>query len=71
MYRVIKSFEDLQDDNHKYNVGDVYPYDGKEVRDSRINELSTSKNKRGIPLIVKEERARRNTQSRQREKTLF
>lgn len=67
MYRVIKSFEDLKDRNHKYIIGDVYPHDGKEVSDSRIKELSTSKNKRGTPLIVEEEEIRRSRRPRQQE----
>lgn len=57
MYQVIKYFEDLQDGNHKYKVGDKYPRDGFEVLHSRIKELSTSANRQGVPLIeeIKEE----------------
>ena len=55
MYRVIKYFTDLQDNNHEYNVGDVYPHNKKKVSAIRIKELSTSKNRRGIPLIEKVE----------------
>ena len=29
MYRVIKYFTDLQDNNHEYNVGDIYPHNKK------------------------------------------
>lgn len=50
-YEVIIYFEDLQDDGHPYNVGDVYPRKGLEVSEERILELSTSKNKRNKPLI--------------------
>ena len=53
MYRVIKAFVDLQDNNHKYDVGDIYPHNKKKVSASRIKELSTDKNRRGIPLIEK------------------
>ena len=53
MYRVIKAFVDLQDNNHKYDVGDIYPCNKKKVSASRIKELSTDKNRRGIPLIEK------------------
>ena len=52
MYRVIKFFTDLQDNNHEYNVGDIYPHNKKKVSASRIKELSTDKNRRGCPLIV-------------------
>ena len=55
MYRVIKYFTDLQDNNHEYNVGDIYPHNKKKVSASRIKELSTDENRRGIPLIEKVE----------------
>ena len=55
MYRVIKYFIDLQDNNHEYNVGDIYPHNKKKVSASRIKELSTDKNRRGVPLIEKVE----------------
>lgn len=55
MYRVIKYFTDLQDNNREYNVGDIYPHNNRKVSASRIKELSTNKNKRGIPLIEKVE----------------
>ena len=53
MYRVIKYFTDLQDNNFAYQVGDVFPHDGKEVDDARLEELSTNKNRRGEPMIEK------------------
>ena len=55
MYRVIKYFTDLQDNNHEYNVGDIYPNNKKKVSAIRIKELSTDKNRRGVPLIEKVE----------------
>ena len=55
MYRVIKYFTDLQDNNHEYNVGDIYPHNKKKVSSSRIKALATDKNRRGIPLIEKVE----------------
>lgn len=55
MYRVIKYFTDLQDNNHEYNVGDIYPHNKKKVSVSRIKELSTDKNRQGVPLIEKVE----------------
>ena len=51
MYKVIKHFVDLQDNNHKYNVGDTYPRKGLNVLQSRINELASDKNKQKTPLI--------------------
>ena len=51
MYRVIKHFVDLQDNNHKYDVGDTYPRKGLNVLQSRINELASDKNKQKTPLI--------------------
>ena len=51
MYRVIKAFTDLQDNNHAYSVGDLFPHDGVEVGAERIAELASDKNRRGVPLI--------------------
>ena len=51
MYKVIKSFTDLQDNNYKYDVGDTYPRKGLNVLQSRINELASDKNKQKTPLI--------------------
>ena len=51
MYITVIPFVDLQDNNHKYNIGDDYPRDGYTPTDERIEELSTEKNKRGEPLI--------------------
>ena len=51
MYRVIKAFTDLQDNNHAYSVGDTFPHNGVEVDDERIAELASDKNRRHIPLI--------------------
>lgn len=51
MYRVIKNFVDLQDNNYVYSVGDIYPRDGVVVSPKRLDELSSNKNRRGIPLI--------------------
>ena len=51
MYRVIKAFVDLQDNNYKYDVGDTYPRKGLNVLQSRINELASDKNLQKTPLI--------------------
>lgn len=51
MYKVIKYFTDLQDDNHAYEVGDEFPHEGMDVSDERIKELAGSDNKQGTPLI--------------------
>lgn len=55
MYRVVKFFRDLQDNNHAYHVGDSFPHDGMEVSEERLVELSTDANRRHMPLIVKVE----------------
>jgi hypothetical protein len=54
-YKVIAYFEDLQDNNHPYNVGDVFPRDNKTASKERIKELATTQNRRKIPLIKKVE----------------
>ena len=51
MYKVIKSFTDLQDNNYAYYVGDTFPRNGVEVYSERIAELESDKNRLGVPLI--------------------
>lgn len=51
MYKVIKHFTDMQDNNFAYNVGDEFPRKNFSVLPSRIRELATDKNRRGVPLI--------------------
>lgn len=59
MYKVIKHFHDLQDATktksgvvyREYNVGDVFPREGKKVDENRLKELAGKDNKRGVPLI--------------------
>lgn len=51
MYKVLKDFVDLEDDNYLYHKGDVYPRDGVEVGNERLLELSTKDNKIGEILI--------------------
>ena len=55
MYRVIRFFTDLKDDNHAYNVGDTFPRAGMVVSEARLEELSGSRNKQNEPLIAKVE----------------
>lgn len=50
-YKVIHRFTDLQDFNHLYNVGDVFPRIGMKVSQSRIDELASGNNKLNTPLI--------------------
>lgn len=52
MYKVIHYFTDLQDFNHPYNVGDIFPRNGLKVSEDRLKELSTSKNRQKKPLIM-------------------
>ena len=51
MYKVIKHFTDMQDNNFAYQVGDEYPRKGMSVLPSRINELASDKNRQKTPLI--------------------
>lgn len=51
MYRVIRYFTDLQDNDYAYNVGDVYPRQGVVVSGERIAELASPNNRQGVPLI--------------------
>lgn len=54
MYKVIRYFTDLQDNDYPYNEGDIFPRDGMTVTKERIDELSSANNKQLRPLIQKE-----------------
>lgn len=72
MYRVIKAFTDLQDNNFAYQVGDEYPRKGLSVLPSRIKELASDKNRQGVPLIEEipdvEEKPKKRTRSAKADK---
>ena len=51
MYKVIKQFIDLHDNDHSYNEGDIFPREGVDVSKERIEELAGSNNKQHTPLI--------------------
>lgn len=51
MYKVIKFFTDLNDNNHPYNVGEIFPRLGVTATEKRLAELAGSNNKQGVPLI--------------------
>ena len=55
MYKVIKYFTDMQDNNFAYDPTDparnIYPRKGLSVLPSRIKELASDKNRQGCPLI--------------------
>lgn len=51
MYKVIKYFTDLQDNDCPYKEGDIFPRKGVEVSEERLAELSGSNNRRKEPLI--------------------
>lgn len=51
MYRVIRYFTDLQDNDYAYNVGDVFPRQGMSVSDKRFAELASAENRQKTPLI--------------------
>lgn len=51
MFVVLKRFKDLQDNEHIYNEGDIFPREGVKASVERLAELSSDKNKRGIKLI--------------------
>lgn len=63
MYKVIKFFTDLHDNNYPYGVGDTYPRQGMTATKERIAELAGSNNKQGQPLIelVKDSPAKKTT----------
>ena len=55
MYKVIKFFTDLQDNDFAYEVGAPFPREGLEVTEDRLAELASSNNRRRQPLIEKVE----------------
>lgn len=65
-YRVISPFLDLEDGKHVYKEGDDYPYDFQTPSKRRLNQLSTSNNKLGRPLIEKlpDEKASKNVKTK-------
>ena len=55
---IYKAFKDIEDNNHFYKKGDIYPHEGLKPTKKRIAELSSKKNKIGEVLIeaVKDEK---------------
>jgi hypothetical protein len=54
VYKVIEKFKDLKDNDHIYEVNDIYPRKDIKLEDipqKRIKELTTTKNKIGKILI--------------------
>lgn len=69
-YRVLVEFADFQDGYHVYKAGDKFPRDGKQVAESRIEELISDNNAIGKPLIEKiviEEKPKKNTRTKKKE----
>lgn len=52
-YVVVVPFNDLQDGEKRYEVGDEYPRNGLKPTQKRIKELATESNRRGLVLIEK------------------
>lgn len=69
MYKVIKFFTDLQDNDHPYDVGEPFPREGVEVSEERFAELLGSKNKRGEPLIEKHTEAAKSSEDAESSET--
>lgn len=55
IYKVLKTFADLQDNKHLYGPGDLFPRPGVSVSDERIKELSSNNNLMREILIEKVE----------------
>lgn len=53
-YKVIKYFKDAKDNNRAYRPGESYPREGLEVSEERLEELSTTNNRRGVAVIKAE-----------------
>lgn len=59
MYKVVRYFTDIQDNNRPYNVGDVFPHKecGYPVTENRLAELASRNNLQRTQLIRYEEDA--------------
>lgn len=44
-HKVVSRFKETRHDGHIYEVGDIYPVEGKRATKARLEELSTTKNK--------------------------
>ena len=67
-----KGFKDLEDNNHIYRKGDIYPREGLEPTKKRIKELASEKNKIGKVLIQKveeEQEAEKTEEEKENENT--
>ena len=62
-YEVLEYFEDKQDNRRKYFPGDTYPRRGLKPTAERLEELSTDKNCRGVPLIREKQKEDNETQA--------
>lgn len=64
MYKVLKAFTDLQDDNYVYLAGDEYPRKGVLIKQDRLDALASKDNARGEALIelVEEKKAAKKAQ---------
>lgn len=51
MYIVLKNFTDLEDNGHKYTMGEEYPRKGYEPTEERVKALVSGNNKAGIKLL--------------------
>lgn len=67
-YRVLRYFNDLQDDSYYYETGSTYPRDGLTPSQNRINELASTNNLQGIPLIEATEQQQQKTKTVKRKK---
>lgn len=58
-YKVIRPFKDKENDNTRYNVGDVFPKGDKKVTKKRIEELTKNHPQHNVafiaPVIASEE----------------
>lgn len=61
MYKVVRYFEDAQDGNHAYNVGDIFPHKGMTVSQQRINDLMSGNNFQQVQLIALDTDAKADT----------
>ena len=59
MYKVVRYFTDIQDNNRPYNVGDVFPHKecGYPITEDRLAELASRNNLQRTQLIRYEEDA--------------
>ncbi len=64
MYTTLIKFKDAED-GHLYQIGQDFPFDGREVSQARIKELSSKGNKLKVKIIEEIEKPKKKTKEKE------